>query len=190
MVASGGGSVTCTFDEVAPDSAIIAFDVPVTSPAGPVASGTATVTATTPTPEHGWSSNTYSQLLTHRLTAPSPTVLVTPSTEVVDGSSVQVQILDFPSFASIVVLQCQGEVTPTPQTCDLGTLDVRQVDETGSLTLTRGVSRFIVTDAGLIDCAVEPCAIVASGFGTAAGHGIGADRVRRAASHRLVRRHR
>ena len=165
-VAPGGGSVACTFDEVAANSAFVSFAVPVTSPAGPAASGTATLTVTTPTPEHGWIDNTFSLFLTHRLSAPVPTVVVDPDTDLHDGDGVDVQIIDFPENAQVAVVQCQDGVQPSIDTCDLGTLQFTAVDASGGFALRYGVSRIIVTNSGLFDCAVEACAIAVAGFGT------------------------
>jgi hypothetical protein len=159
-------SVTCTFDEVAALVGEIALTVPVTSPPGPAASGTATVTATTTTPEGSDYFNTDSKLLLHRLTPLVPAVVVTPSTGVQDGGTVVVQVVDFPAVSDIVTLQCVGGAEPSLATCDIQTLLFSTVDLGGAATLTRNVRRFLVVDAGLVDCAVEACLVAASGFGT------------------------
>ena len=79
--APDGSSVTCTLEQVA-SGTIVTFFVPVTSPAGPSATGEATLTATTSTPEHGDLPNSTTETFWH---VGDPQVAVSPSSGLADG---------------------------------------------------------------------------------------------------------
>ena len=159
--AADRASVTCTYEVLPPDVPEDLF-LSVTSPAGPSASGPATFTVSTPTPEHGHNPNVVTRTFEHVETRPQPTVVVTPSVEVGDGAGVDVAVSGFPAFVSIGSAQCEASVPLTLVDCDLETLVAWQTDDRGAATFTRPVVRFIVTDSGLVDCAVEACVLAAA----------------------------
>ena len=156
--APDSASITCTYEVLSPGSPEELF-LPVTSPAGPSASGPATVTVSTPTPEHGDTPNTVTRTFEHVETLPPPTVAVTPSVDVVDGADVTVAVSGFPVERLHRSAQCEASVPLTLADCDLETIVVRQTDDHGAITFIRPVIRFIVTDSGLVDCAVEACVL-------------------------------
>lgn len=150
-VAPDERSVTCTFDQLEPGA--LSYLAPVTSPATPTVPGEATVTLATSSPEHGDLPNSASAPLVHA----TPSVTVTPSTALDDGQQVTLQVSGYPPSTFLGSAQC----TATPvglQDCDADTIRLAVADASGNATLTRSVSRYIVTASdGVVDCAVEAC---------------------------------
>jgi Neocarzinostatin family len=90
----------------------------------------------------------------------APSVVVSPSTDLVDGQIVSVEASGFPTNTSLGVVECQAGAT-TSRDCDLETVAVRFSDASGHLTTDYATSRVIFTESlGRLDCATDACVLV------------------------------
>ena len=90
----------------------------------------------------------------------APSVVVSPSTDLVDGQIVSVEASGFPTNTSFGVVECQAGAT-TSRDCDLETVAVRFSDASGQLTTDYATSRVIFTESlGRLDCANDACVLV------------------------------
>ena len=94
----------------------------------------------------------------------TPTVVVTPSVEVDDGADVTVAVSGFPANVPMVSSQCEASVPLTFGDCDWDSRVFGETDANGATTFIRPVARWIATDSGLVDCAVEACVLSAFAF--------------------------
>jgi hypothetical protein len=107
---------------------------------------------------------------------PPPSLAATPSTGLVQGDVVTLVGVDYPSSASVGVVQCLSSAPTsggTGEGCDLSTLLFVQTDGSGGFTQSFTPRRLIFTSDGAHDCALEACVI---GAGTPVdGEGARAD---------------
>lgn len=86
-------------------------------------------------------------------------IVVTPSTDLLDGQSVQVSGTGYTPNTFIGVAMCEPGATSTSG-CDLSPLVTLTTDATGSFTTTTTVRRIISTSNANTDCASAPGACV------------------------------
>jgi hypothetical protein len=87
---------------------------------------------------------------------PATQITVTPSTGLADGDAVEVQPSGFQVGAQLGSAMCDTAVPLSLADCDGGTVVLTGVVPTGS-AFSRSVARFIFTNEGPRDCAVEAC---------------------------------
>jgi hypothetical protein len=100
--------------------------------------------------------------------AASPTVVVTPSTGLVDGQVVGISAAGFPPSTTVVVRMCPpGAVGPFD--CSAGDFATGQTDAQGTFTGTHRVRRLVpaVDGASLVDCATATCSVMVGRLGAA-----------------------
>jgi hypothetical protein len=90
----------------------------------------------------------------------APSVVVSPSTDLVDGQTVSVEASGFPANTTLAVVECQAGGT-TVSDCGVGTASVLSSDANGQLTTDYATSRVIFTrSVGRLDCATDACVLV------------------------------
>jgi hypothetical protein len=92
------------------------------------------------------------------------TVVVDPSTDLVDRQTVTVTATGFSPFTSFGAAQCDPSVGPGAGTaaCDLSTARTTTTDENGAAQITMPVRRIITVQDREVDCALEPCTLGAA----------------------------
>jgi hypothetical protein len=93
---------------------------------------------------------------------PTTQITVTPSTGLADGDAVEVQPSGFQVGAQLGSAMCDTAVPLSLADCDGGTVVLTGAVPTGS-AFSRSVARFIVTNEGPRDCAVEACWLAVAG---------------------------
>lgn len=92
------------------------------------------------------------------------TIVVEPSTGLVDRQAVTVTGEGFGAFSSFGAAQCDPSVGPGAGTdaCDLSTARTTSTDGNGRVRLTMNVRRIITVQGREVDCALEPCTVGAA----------------------------
>jgi hypothetical protein len=92
------------------------------------------------------------------------TIVVEPSTGLVDRQTVTVTGEGFGAFMSFGAAQCDPSVGPDAGTdaCDLSTARTTTTDGNGRVQLTMPVRRIITVQGREVDCALEPCTLGAA----------------------------
>ena len=97
--------------------------------------------------------------------AVGPQISVTPSSGLVDGQVVTVQATGFPAGISAGSAMCDDTVPATLGDCDIRIFpSFVGIDGSGAATFTRPLPRFIVTNEGIQDCAVDGCVLGVADF--------------------------
>ena len=96
---------------------------------------------------------------------PSTQITVTPSTGLADGDAVEVQVSGYPPGVQLGTAMCDAAAPLSLADCDTATAVLTGVDSSGSATFSRSVARFIYTNEGPRDCAVESCWLAAAAVG-------------------------
>jgi hypothetical protein len=93
--------------------------------------------------------------------AAEPSLLVDPSTDLVDRQTVTVDATGFTPLTSFGAAQCDPTADPDAgiDACDLSTSRLTETDESGAVHLTMPVRRIITVQGDEIDCALEPCTL-------------------------------
>ncbi len=87
----------------------------------------------------------------------APSVVVSPSTGLVDGQTVSVEATGFPPTTTLAVIECQPGAT-TATECDIAASELFTSDASGQLTVDYATARLIFTEArGRVDCAIDAC---------------------------------
>ena len=90
----------------------------------------------------------------------APSVVVSPSTDLVDGQIVSVEASGFPANTTLAVVECQAGAT-TRSDCDAGTVALLSSDASGQVATDYATSRVIFTGSlGRLDCATDACVLV------------------------------
>jgi Neocarzinostatin family len=84
-------------------------------------------------------------------------VVVDPSVGLVDGQTVMVNATGFTAGITVAIVQCWGlgDGSGSAQNCDAGNYALAGTDEQGAMTAEFVVRRFIGTDLGEKDCALD-----------------------------------
>jgi len=92
------------------------------------------------------------------------TILVAPSTDLVDRQTVTITASGFAPNTSFGAAQCDATFEPGSGTdaCDLSNTRLTTTDATGQAQLTFVVRRIITIQGQEVDCALSPCAIGAA----------------------------
>jgi hypothetical protein len=92
------------------------------------------------------------------------TIVVEPSTDLVDRQTVTVTGEGFGAFTSFGAAQCDPSVGPNAGTdaCDLSTARTATTDGNGRVRLTMPVRRVIIVEGREVDCALAPCTLGAA----------------------------
>ena len=92
------------------------------------------------------------------------TLVVAPSTDLVDRQMVTVTGERFGPSTSFGVAQCDPSVGPSGgiDACDLSTARTTTTDSDGRVQLTMIVRRIITVQGREVDCALEPCTVGAA----------------------------
>ena len=93
---------------------------------------------------------------------PPPSVRIDPATGVDDGQFIRVFGSGFPRHTNVGVIQCRVNAGGAGG-CDMSTLTYAFPDDSGDFTATLRAKRFITTDTGVVDCAVEGACVVGAG---------------------------
>jgi Neocarzinostatin family len=90
----------------------------------------------------------------------APSVVVSPSTDLVDGQVVSVEASVFPANTTLAVIECLAGGT-TISDCGIGTAELLSSDASGQLSTDYATSRVIFTNSvGRVDCATDECVLV------------------------------
>jgi hypothetical protein len=89
-------------------------------------------------------------------------LVVTPSSSLVDFQTVTVAGAGFPANDIMGVVQCPVGATTPVSDCDLGTVQLASTDALGAYSIPFVVKRLIDTANGQIDCALTGCEVFSS----------------------------
>ena len=90
----------------------------------------------------------------------APSVVVSPSTDLVDGHTVSVEASGFPAGTWLAIIECQAGAM-TLSDCGFSTYRPVFSDASGQLTAGYTTTRVIFTESrGRLDCAVDACDLV------------------------------
>jgi predicted esterase len=114
-----------------------------------------------------------------------PALEVDQTTDLVDGQQVTVTGTGFAPGAEVAVRQCRSAPVG-PVDCDLGTVSIAEVDDTGGFRVTHQVFVLMNDWAGPVDCRIAPGCVLAAGVGFDGGTSVVAEPIAFAAGAPLL----